>query len=102
MDELEQAVYDMADVCCEHVIVLNTKTVSRHLGITKYKARKLIHSMVEKGILQKVSLGRPAVVWGYEDSGDVSEAMPPLNGYCIVTELDYAKRYPESVATLGD
>jgi len=63
--------------------VVSTKEVARILKWTEYRARKAIKSLVNRGWLERASVGCPAVVSYGEVPELVCDAMPPKNGYAI-------------------
>ena len=52
-------------------------------GLTKYRARKALNSLIEDGLIEYTSQGCPAVVSFGEVPELVEDARPPINGYAL-------------------
>lgn len=65
--------------------VFTTSELADFMGISKYKTRKAIKILLDIEYIKRGSVGRPAIVRGYEYPELVCEAAPPLNGF-ILTE----------------
>lgn len=64
-------------------VVVSTKEIAKILKWTEYRTRKAIKALVERGWIERASIGCPAVV-SYGDYTElVCEAMPPKNGFAI-------------------
>lgn len=75
--------------------VISASEVVEDYKISKCKAYTVLHELRDEGLVERVSIGRPAVVEGYEYRELVSEAMPPLCGWGITkkgAQTDYYKR----------
>lgn len=64
-------------------IVVSTGEIAKMCLWSKYRVRKAIAGLVVKGLIERASCGRPAVVSNGECPELVCEAMPPKNGYAI-------------------
>ncbi len=75
-------------------------------GMTLYGAKKALQWLVKKGLVQYVSVGRPAIVSEGESHELVSEARPPLNGYILTQtgfeSFEYKDAYREWDRILAD
>ena len=61
--------------------VIETKTVMRCTGLTKYMVIKQLHFWRDKGMIERASMGCPAQVSHGEIEELISEAAPPVNGW---------------------
>lgn len=66
----------------ERVVVSTGEIAKMHLW-TKYRTRKAIKGLVEKGLIERAICGNPAIESCGEYRELVCEAMPPKNGYAI-------------------
>ena len=69
--------------------------VSKELGITKYQAAKVVHSLCNEGLLERTSLGCPAEV-AYYGEGEpelIDDAHPPLNGFSLTKKALETEEY---------
>jgi len=64
-------------------VVVSTGDIAKMNQWTKYRTRKAIKGLVEKGLIERASCGCPAVVSYGEYTELVCEARPPMNGYAI-------------------
>lgn len=64
-------------------VVVSTGNIAQQLSWSKYRTRKAIHTLVDKGLIERASCGNPAVEGGYEYRELIYEAAPPTNGYAI-------------------
>ena len=63
--------------------VVSTGNIASLLLWTKYRVRKAVKSLVDKGLLERASCGHPAVESDGEYRELVCESAPPTNGYAI-------------------
>lgn len=63
--------------------VINSSDIVSILWTTRYKARKYLKSLEAMGLIEKASVGFPALVSYGEYTELISDAMPPRNGYGI-------------------
>lgn len=63
--------------------VVSAKEIAKILKWTEYRTRKAIKALVERGWIERASVGCPAVVSYGEYTELVCDAMPPKNGYAI-------------------
>ena len=73
--------------------VINASEVAKTYGISKYKAYTVIHELRDEGLVERISIGRPAVVEGYEYPELVCEAMPPLCGWGLTDKGTHSEQY---------
>ena len=66
----------------EKAVVSTGEIANMHLW-TKYRTRKAIKKLVERGMIERTSIGRPAIESCGEYRELVYDAMPPKNGYAI-------------------
>ena len=64
-------------------VVVSTGEIAKTVSWSKYRVRKAIKGLVEKGLIERASCGCPAVESCGEYRELVCEAMPPKNGYAI-------------------
>ena len=64
-------------------VVVSTGDIARMKSWTKYRTRKAIRGLVDKGLIERASCGHPDVVSYGEYTELVCEAMPPSNGFAI-------------------
>lgn len=76
---------NIVDISLYDEDVFTTSQLAEFMGISKYKTRKAIKILLDIGYIERGSVGRPAIVRGYEYPELVCEAAPPLNGF-ILTE----------------
>lgn len=76
-------VYSYTHTHAPDKVAVSTGEIAKMCLWTKYRVRKAIKWLVEKGYIEKVSVGRPAVVMYGEYEELLCEAMPPKNGYVI-------------------
>ena len=58
--------------------VISSKDIAESCGLSVYKIRKIIKSLVDKELVERASCGSPAVV-SYGEIAELEyEAMPPL------------------------
>lgn len=67
-------------------VVVSTGDIAKMHGWTKYRTRKAIKGLVEKGLIERASCGNPAVESCGEYRELVYEASPPTNGYAITKQ----------------
>jgi len=70
----------------EDRIVVSTGEIAKMTLWTKYRVKKAIKGLVEKGLIERASVGRPAVASYGEYVELVCDAMPPKNGYAITKQ----------------
>ena len=63
--------------------VVSTGEIANMLLWTKCRTRKAIKKLVERGMIERTSIGRPAIESCGEYRELVFDAMPPKNGYAI-------------------
>lgn len=68
--------------------VIETKSIMRCTGLTKYMVIKQLHFWRDKGLVERASMGCPAQVSCGEIEELISEAAPPINGWKL-TERGY-------------
>lgn len=66
----------------KYAVVSTGEVAKMHLW-TRYRTRKAIKKLVERGMIERTSIGRPAIESVGEYCELVCEAMPPKNGYAI-------------------
>ena len=64
-------------------VVVSTGEIAKMCSWSKYRVRKAIKGLVEKGLIERASCGCPAVESRGEYRELVYDAMPPKNGYAI-------------------
>ena len=64
-------------------VVISTGDIARMCLWSKYRTKKAIKGLVEKGLIERASCGNPAVVSCGEYIGLICESAPPTNGYAI-------------------
>lgn len=64
-------------------VVVSTGEIAKMVSWSKYRVRKAIKGLVEKGLIERASCGCPAVESYGEYRELVCDAMPPKNGYAI-------------------
>ena len=64
-------------------VVVSTGEIAKMHSWSKYRVRKAIKGLVEKGLIERASCGYPAVKSCGEYRELVYNAMPPKNGYAI-------------------
>ena len=64
-------------------VVVSTGEIAKMCLWSKYRVRKAIKGLVEKGLIERASCGYPAVESYGEYRELVYDAMPPKNGYAI-------------------
>lgn len=64
-------------------VVVSTGEIAKMASWSKYRVRKAIKGLVEKGLIERASCGCPAVESYGEYRELVCDAMPPKNGYAI-------------------
>lgn len=64
-------------------VVVSTGEIAKMVSWSKYRVRKAIKGLVEKGLIERASCGCPAVESCGEYRELVYDAMPPKNGYAI-------------------
>lgn len=64
-------------------VVVSTGEIAKMCLWSKYRVRKAIKGLVEKGLIERASCGCPAVESCGEYRELVYDAMPPKNGYAI-------------------
>ena len=67
-------------------VVVSTGEIAKMCLWSKYRARKAIKGLVEKGLIERASCGNPAVVSCGEYAELVCESAPPKNGYAITEQ----------------
>ena len=67
-------------------VVVSTGEIAKMCLWSKYRARKAIKGLVEKGLIERASCGNPAVVSYGEYAELVCESAPPKNGYAITEQ----------------
>lgn len=67
-------------------VVVSTGEIAKMCLWSKYRARKAIKGLVEKGLIERASCGNPAVVSCGEYAELVFESAPPKNGYAITEQ----------------
>lgn len=67
-------------------VVLSTGDIAKMCLWSKYRVRKAIKGLVEKGLIERASCGYPAVISYGEYPELVYESAPPKNGYAITKE----------------
>lgn len=75
--------------------VISSKYIATSCGLSIYKTRKIIKSLVDKGLIERVSCGRPAVVSYGEIAELECEAMPPLNGFALTKKAFETEEWKE-------
>ena len=64
-------------------VVVSTGEIAKICGWSKYRVRKAIKGLTEKGLIERASCGCPFMESCGEYRKLVYEAMPPKNGYAI-------------------
>ena len=64
-------------------VVVSTGEIAKICGWSKYRVRKAIKGLTEKGLIERASCGCPAVESCGEYRELIYDAMPPKNGYAI-------------------
>lgn len=64
-------------------VVVSTGEIAKMCLWSKYRVRKAIKGLVEKGLIERASCGCPAVESCGEYRELIYDAMPPKNGYAI-------------------
>lgn len=77
----EIASYTTMDV--DNRIVVSASEIANILLWTKYRVRKAIKYLVSDGLIERASVGRPAIESCGESRELVCDAMPPKNGYAL-------------------
>lgn len=67
-------------------VVVSTGDIAKKCLWSKYRTRKAIKGLVEKGLIERASCGCPAVVSYGEYTELVCEARPPMNGFAITKQ----------------
>lgn len=67
-------------------VVVSTGEIAKMCLWSKYRVRKAIKGLVEKGLIERASCGNPAVVSCGEYAELVYESAPPTNGYAITEQ----------------
>ena len=67
-------------------VVVSTGDIAKMCLWSKYRTRKAIHALIEKGLIERTSCGNPAVISCGEVPELVYVAMPPTNGYAITSK----------------
>ena len=67
-------------------VVVSTGDIAKMCLWSKYRTRKAIKGLVEKGLIERASCGCPVVVSYGEYPELVCEARPPMNGYAITKQ----------------
>lgn len=67
-------------------VVVSTGEIAKMCLWSKYRTRKAIKGLVEKGLIERASCGNPAVVSYGEYTELVCESAPPTNGYAITKQ----------------
>ncbi|MDO4803867.1 MAG: hypothetical protein Q4A32_03490 [Lachnospiraceae bacterium] len=62
-------------------------------GLTKYRARQALKSLMADGLIACTSQGRPAIVSYGEYTELVCESGPPINGYKLTAKGYESKEY---------
>lgn len=64
--------------------VISARNVAKLFGFTLYRARKALKGLAQQGVIERVSIGCPAVEsFNGEVYELVCDARPPLNGYAL-------------------
>ena len=64
-------------------VVVSTSDIAKMCLWTKYRTRKAIKKLVEKGLIERASCGNPNVVSYGEYTELVCKSSPPTNGYAL-------------------
>lgn len=72
----------------DEAVVTISNIVSSIDGMTRYRARKALHALIDDGLICYKSQGCPAIVSFGEYQELVADAAPPINGYTL-TEKGY-------------
>ena len=64
-------------------VVVSTGDIAKMCLWSKYRTKKAIKGLVEKGLIERASCGNPAIVSCGEYTELVCESAPPTNGYAI-------------------
>ena len=64
-------------------VVVSTGDIAKMCLWTKYRTKKAIKGLVEKGLIERASCGCPAAVSYGECPELICETKPPMNGYAI-------------------
>ena len=87
-------------------VVVSTGNIAQQLSWSKYRTRKAIHTLVDKGLIERASCGHPAVVGGYEYTELIFESAPPTNGYAITDKgfqtTEWKKAYDDWCKSMDD
>lgn len=75
--------------------VISSKNIAESCGLSVYKTRKIIKSLVDKELVERASCGRPAVVSYGEVAELECEAMPPLNGFALTQKAFETEEWKE-------
>ena len=67
-------------------VVVSTGEIAKMCLWSKYRVRKAIKGLVEKGLIERASCGNPAVVSYGEYAELVCESAPPKNGDAITEQ----------------
>lgn len=66
--------------------VMSSKDIAKKLNISQYAALKALHSLVKDGLVERGSMGCPAIFTGGEYDELVCEAKPPINGFRLTVK----------------
>lgn len=76
---------------------ISCKAIMKISGLSEYKVKKSIKSLVEQGYIERVSVGRPAVEsYNGECYELICEAMPPLNGFALTVKGLNSSEYKDA------
>ena len=64
-------------------VIVSTGDIAKMCLWSKYRTKKAIKGLVEKGLIERASCGNPAIVSYGEYTELVYESAPPTNGYAI-------------------
>lgn len=67
-------------------VVVSTGDIAKMVLWSKYRTRKAIHSLVDKGLIERASCGNPAIESCGEYRELVCESAPPTNGYALTKQ----------------
>ena len=76
-------------------VVVSTGDIAKMCLWSKYRTRKAINGLVEKGLIERASCGCPVVVSYGECPELICEAKPPMNGYAITKQGFKSKEWKD-------
>ncbi len=64
-------------------VIVSTGDIAKMCLWSKYRTKKAIKRLIEKGLIERASCGNPAIASFGEYTELVRESAPPTNGYAI-------------------